>query len=315
MKFGRKAPKSLGPHFRFSRYLTARLPPAPAAVDYSPWALPSLRDIMGNDQYGDCVFASANHVQGVVTGNAGALVQATLAQILGQYSAVTGFNPNDPSTDQGTDEVTALNWFCANGFANGVKPLGWVYVDAANAEEVKQAIYLFEHMIFCAGLPDAWVNPMPSGDGFTWGSGTPNPSNGHSFMSFGFDANAKIDTWALFGSLTFPGMAATCTTPTGGGAYCLLTPEMITKGQTKSPAGVAWSDLISDFDAMGGHVPLVAPPTPAPAPAPPPPGTVVTSDMAAAWCTAALNAAHPLLTRGQAEAIVAEALTANWPKP
>jgi hypothetical protein len=314
VKFGRRAPKALGPHLRLSRYLRATLPTPPTSCDYSSLALSSLRDIMGNDQFGDCVLASANHVQGVVTGNAGALVQAALTEILAQYTAITGFDPNNPATDQGTDEVTALNWYCAHGFANGVKPLGWIYVDGSNQVEVRTAIDLFEHLIICAGLPDPWVTPFPNGDGFNWDAANPNPSNGHSFMAFGFDSSGvKIDTWALFGHLTYGALNAACTTATGGGCYVILTPEMITKGQTKAPNGFAWSDLVADFDQLGGSVPIpqpVAPPLP-----PAPPGSLVTLDQAVSWATAALEAAHPLLTRSQAEGIVAAALRANWVKP
>jgi hypothetical protein len=314
MKFGRRQPAALGPHLRLARYLTARLPAPPPSVDYSSLALPSLRDIMGNDAYGDCVFACANHVQGVATGNAGALVHATLAQVLAQYTAVTGFDPNNPATDQGADEITALNWYCANGFANGGRPLGWIYIDGSNKLEVQTAIDLFEHLIVCAGLPDPWISPMPMGDGFLWDSGSPNPNNGHSFMSFGYDSfGAKIDSWGLFGTLTYNALATKCTTATGGGCYCILTHEMVTQGQSIAPNGVAWSDLVADFDALGGSVPIPHPVTP---PLPPaPPGSVVTVDQAISWATAALEAAHPLLTRAQTESIVAAALSSNWAKP
>ncbi len=312
VKLGRRAPVSLGPHLRLSRYLTARLPPVPASCDYSSAALPSLRDIMGNDTLGDCVIASANHVQGLVTGNAGALVHATLADIIKQYSAIGGYNPNDPSTDQGCDEVTALNWYVANGFANGVKPLGWIYVDGANAEEVKSATYLFEHIIICTGLPDSWVSPFPSADGFTWDAATPDPNNGHSYMSFGYNGRgSEIDTWGEFGTQTYAALSSCSTTATGGGCYCILTPEMLTKGATKAPNGVAWSDLISDFDSLGGNIPA---PSPTPPVTPPSPvGATVTRDQAQAWLDAALASAHPLLTRSQATAIVDAALAANWP--
>jgi hypothetical protein len=315
VKLGRHAPVSLGPHLRLSRYLTARLPPAPSSADYSADALPSLRDIMGNDTLGDCVIASANHVQGVVTGNAGALVQATLADIIKQYSAIGGFDPNNPiATDQGCDEVTALNWYVANGFADGVKPLGWVYIDGANADEVKSAISLFEHLIICTGLPDSWVSPFPSGDGFTWGASTPDPNNGHSYMAVGYDTRgARIDTWGLFGTQTYAALAQCSTTPTGGGCYCILTPEMLTKGATKAPNGVAWSDLISDFDSLGGNIPAPNPTPPTPVTPPAPSGSTVTRDQAQAWLDAALASAHPLLTRSQAKSIVDAALAANWP--
>lgn len=314
VKFGRKRPVALGPHFKLRNYLMQGLPAPPSSFDWSPAALPSLRNIYLNDSLGDCVIAEGYHAEGVATGNAGSVFVATQDQITADYSAIGEYVPGDPSTDQGCDEVTALNWWCSHGFANGTKLLGWLTVDATNVVEIQTCIWLFEELDLCAGLPDAFVNPFPSGDGFVWSDTTPDMNNGHSFGGFGYDTTGvKIDSWALFGTITYASIAAICSQSAGGGLYIRLTPDMLAKGQAKAPNGVDWSTLISDFDSMGGNVPV---PTPAPPPTPPPmptPGSPVTLAQAQAWANAGLAAAHPLLMRSQAESIVKASLAKNWP--
>lgn len=311
MKFGRNRPVALGPHFKLRNYLRQGLPTPPASVDWSPLALPSLRNVYLNNSLGCCVIAEGYHAEGVATGNAGDLFVATDAEITADYSRIGGYIPGDPSTDQGCDEVTAMNYWTSHGYANGTKLLGWLTVDATNIIEVQTCIWLFGEIDFCAGLPDSYVNPFPSGDGFIWDKATSDPNNGHSFGGFGYDTTgAKIDTWALFGTFTYAAMAALCTQAGGGGCYVRLTPDMLTKGQTKAPNGVDWSSLISDFDTMGGNIPI--PPVPVPV-SPPTPSGPVTLIQAQGWTMDALKAAYPLLTRSQAESIVSSALAKNWP--
>lgn len=310
-RFGRVRPAPLGPHFRLRNYLRATLPDPPQSCDYSGPAKSILSDIMGNDQLGDCVIAAGYHVVGVETANAGSQYHATLAQVISDYSATGGYVPGNPSTDGGVDEITALNYWQQTGFANGTKLLGWLTVNCTNVSEVKSALFLFENLFFGIELPDAWINPFPSGDGFVWDDGVPNPQNGHAVMGCGYDARGVlIDTWGMLGILTWKAIANLCTPAAGGMLTVMLTPDQLSKGQQKAPNGVAWTDLVADFDSMGGTVPV--PPTPIPTPPPPDPASPVTLAEAMAWSVAALQAAHPLMTRGQAESIVKEALATNW---
>lgn len=306
VKFGRKRPIALGPHFKLRNYLKQGIPAPPTTYDWSPAALSSLRDIYLNNSLGCCVISEGYHAEGVATGNAGIEFVASDAQIISDYSAIGGYVPGDPSTDNGCDEVTAMNYWTSHGYVNGTKLLGWLTVDATNIIEIQTCIWLFEELDLCAGLPDAFVNPFPSGDGFVWSDTTPDMNNGHSFGGFGYDSTGvKIDTWALFGTITYASIAAICSQSAGGGLYIRLTPDMLAKGQAKAPNGVDWTSLIADFDAMGGTVPTPpAPPAPSP-PSPPVPGAQVTLAQATSW----FAAAHPILTRGQAENILAK----NWP--
>ena len=326
IKFGRRRPVAAGPRFRLSNYLRASLPAPPASCDYSAAAAKVLAQMYGNDQLGDCVIAGGYHIVGVETGNAGSAFTATEKQIETDYGAIGGYVPGDPSTDQGCDEVTAMNYWQNHGFCDGTKSLGWLALDPTNKTEIMQAIYLFENCMFGVELPDKWVNPFPSASGFTWDvAGNPDPENGHCFIGCGYNSSGvKIATWGMLGTDTWAAVQKYCAASANGQLLVMITPDQLTKGQAKAPNGVAWTDLIADFDSMGGHVPVPAPPAPTPpaptppaptppAPTPPAPVTAVTLKQAIAWADAGLNGARNVLYRSQAEAAVTASLTKNWP--
>ena len=309
VKMGRKRPVAVGPHFRFCNYMRMTLPAAPATADYSAPAAAVLSDVMGNDQLGDCVIAGGYHVTGVESANAGAMFHATQAQIIKDYSAIGGYVPGDAGTDQGCDEPTALNYWTQHGFANGTKLLGWLALDATNRNELMQALYLFENLFFGIELPDAWVSPYPSGNGFIWDAGTPDPHNGHAVIGYGYDARGVlISSWGMTGVLTWAAIAALCTQQSGGAVYVLVTPDQLAKGQNKTPNGVAWTDLIVDFNTMGGHV--TVPPVPEPTPSSSP----LTLAQAQAYVTAGITAGPVIQTRTGASKRATTALAAHWPK-
>jgi len=268
VKLGRKRPVARCPRLSFKNYLPKALPPPPATVNYAGPAASVLGLVYLNDQLGDCVIAGAYHIVGVETGNAGDLFTATDAQITADYSAIGGYVPGNPNTDQGCDEQTALNYWTQTGFQNGTKLVGWMAVDATNQTEVMQALDLFENLYFGIELPDAWINPFPSASGFTWDDGAPDPNNGHCVMGVGYtSAGVQIDTWGLIGTMTWAAISHLCSSAGGGELYVMLTPDQLAKGQAKAPNGFAWADLLADFAAMGGNVP----PQPSPPPGPTPP--------------------------------------------
>lgn len=315
VRMGRRRPVSQAPRLSLKNYLRATLPPAPATCDYTKAAIGVLDNIYLNDKLGDCVIAGGYHVVGVETGNAkGKPFAATNPQIIADYSAIGGYNPKEPSTDQGCDETTALDYWSQTGFANGTKLLGYLAVDAANKAELTSALYLFENLYFGIELPDAYVNPAPTASGFTWDvAGKPDPSNGHCVIGAGYSASGvQIDTWGMIGTFTWAAIAKYCTAKAHGAIYVLLTPDELTKGQTRAPNGVDWTALIADFDAIGGSVssPEAAPaPTPAPGPA-----ASVTLAQAQQWAAAGFTQAHSTLAKAQAVSLAQKGLANNWPK-
>src|ERR1035441_3205045 len=116
MKLGKKAPRRLMSTPAFGDFLgkAASWPKvAPRGWEYA--VPPAQLDVLGNDQYGDCAEAGAMHLIQVETANTGNPLHATLQQTLDLYSAVTGFDPNDPSTDQGTVLLSLLQYWKSTG--------------------------------------------------------------------------------------------------------------------------------------------------------------------------------------------------------
>ena len=262
-KLGRTRPISRGPRFSLHNYLMRGLAAPPATIDYTKTASDALANIYGNDKLGDCVIAGIGHVVGVLTGNSGGPPFIyTNDQIVALYSAIGGYVPGDPSTDKGCDEVTALNYWENNGAPAGShKIAGWLSVNAADPAEFRTALWLFENLYFGFELPDAWINPMPSASGFTWDSaGKADPSNGHCFVGVGYNAaGVTIDTWGMTGLLTDKAIAKYGAQTSHGEVYTVVSADGINKASKKAPNGFDWSQLIADFDSMGGSV---SPPTP-----------------------------------------------------
>jgi hypothetical protein len=311
VKLGRKKRPSPARCLRFGDYLRKSLPDPPSAVDYSAKAMPALTDIMGNDNLGDCVIAASYHLLAVLTGNAtGTPFHATLEQVVADYSAIGGYVPGNPATDDGCDISTALDYYASHGFANGDKLLGHVSLDPTSITEVQSASFLLENTWVGVDLPAAWISPMPSASGFTWDvAGDPVPANGHCFCVVGYDPmGLLIDTWGLLGRLTYAAVAKYCSAAGGGDLYVALAPDQMAKGASLAPNGVAWADLIADFDAMGGAVAPIAASPIVPATGP------LTLAMAQAAAAAGLNQANMLMTKAQAIQHAAQGLAAAWPR-
>jgi len=241
------------------------MPAPPATCDYTKSAAAALSKIYENDTLGDCVIAGMAHVVGVLTGNSGTKpFLYSNAQIVGLYSAIGGYVPGKPATDQGCDEQTALNYWENNGAlpprttspAGAHKIAGWMTVDSTNVEEFQTALWLFENLYFGIELPDAWITPMPSASGFVWDAAGPsNPNNGHCVVGVGYTAaGVVIDTWGMTGLMTNAALAKYPNQASGGELYTVVSMDAIGQANQKAPNGFDWSQLIADFDSMGGNV-------------------------------------------------------------
>ncbi len=260
-KLGRKRPVARGPRFSLRNYLTRGIPSPPATISYAHAASTALSNIYENDKLGDCVIAGIGHVVGVLTGNAGKPFIYTNQQIIKLYEEIGGYVPGEPSTDQGCDEVTALNYWENKGAPVGAhKIAGWLAVNAADPTEYRTALWLFENLYFGLELPDAWVNPMPDGPGFTWNvAGNPDPNNGHCVIGVGYTAQGvTIDTWGMLGLMTDAAVAKYAAPNANGDLYTVVSQDGINKATQKAPSGFDWSQLVADFDSMGGSVSLLA---------------------------------------------------------
>lgn len=258
-KLGRKRPVAHCPRLALKNYLTRSTPPPPASIDYTAKSKAALSEMYDNDTLGDCVIAGMAHVVGLMTGNAdgGQPFIYKNQQIIALYSAIGGYVPGNPSTDNGCDEQTALNYWENNGAPKGShKIAGWMAVDATNQEECELAMYLFENLYFGLELPDQWINPFPSASGFTWDvAGDPDQNNGHCVVGVGYNAQGvQIDTWGLTGTMTWAAVSKYAVDAAGGALYTVVSMDSISKATQQAASGLDWSQLIADFDSMGGNV-------------------------------------------------------------
>jgi len=208
-----------------------------------------------NDKLGDCVIAEMLHSVGVFTGNAngGTPAKFTNSQVESLYSAIGGYVPGDPSTDNGCDEVTAMDYWKSKGAPSGQNQIaGWISVSGSHPERYTAALWLFENLMFGVELPDAWISPFPSASGFHWDvAGSPDPNNGHSFLGVAYDKNEVwINTWGMFGSLSEAAIAKYATTSGSGELYTVLSEEIIVRASAKAPSGFNFEQLLADLAAL-----------------------------------------------------------------
>jgi hypothetical protein len=255
LKLGRLRPTER-PKLRLSRYMKAGLRTSPPVIHWTGPAdsSTSLFNILANDELGDCTSAGAGHIIDIFRAwNGSRAAAVTRAQAIAFYSKSTGYDPNDPSTDRGGDEITVLNaWRDKGYFADGSgKIAGYVGVDAGNLEECKAAIWLFGNLYFGVELPDAWLRPAPRGNGFTWDiAGDPDPNNGHCFIAGAYNSNgAIIDTWGLIGTMTWAAVAKYASPPNGE-LYVVLSEDWIDRASGRAPNGFDFATLQADLAGL-----------------------------------------------------------------
>ena len=253
-KMGR-VPSRQHPRLSLSHYLDAALPAPPATGHYSRYAEHALTQPYLNTELGDCVVAAPLHAADVFVGGAGGAAPVfTDQQVVELYSAIGGYDASKTSpdgsnpTDQGCDIQTMLRYWQNSGLV-GHKIRGWV---AVKPEQARTAMWLFENLIFGFALPDAWLNPMPAGNGYTWDdAGVPNPDNGHCFCGVGWNTNGVIvDSWGLLGTVTYAAVEKYGTTAAGGELYTVLSDEAVAVAAGKALSGFDVDQLQADLAAL-----------------------------------------------------------------
>jgi hypothetical protein len=239
-KLGRKAIKTDTRTLMLARYFTSALPAPPRAADWTrgmtSWGM------MLNDKLGDCTIAGIGHAVQVWSANAFQEITVSDDVILAAYEQWNGYNPVDPSTDQGGIELDVLTDWKANGLA-GHRLLAFADPKAANLVEVRQSIALFGGVYIGISLPltaqsqDVWDVVPDDGSGSSaagsWG--------GHAVFVPAYDANGfTCITWGQQKKMTtaFWQMYV-------DEAHALLSPDWLTaKG---SPSGFDLAQLEADL--------------------------------------------------------------------
>ena len=149
VKLGRRAVRHDRRTLQLARYMKA-LPPPPVAVDWTK----GITDfgMMLNDQLGDCTIAGCAHAVQIWTANLGTEVTLPDATVQQFYEEWDGYNPADPSTDQGGVELDVLNAWRQGGFA-GHQLTAFADPHPVDLLTVRQSISLFGGVYIGLSLP------------------------------------------------------------------------------------------------------------------------------------------------------------------
>ena len=156
VKLGRPEPSPENPkdlHLRRFLLPPAELPPPPEVIDNTGY-VPQGFGMFCNDRFGCCVFASSAHRRLVQSGMIRQDVTITDSDVLRAYSAVTGFDPKEPSTDNGAIMVDAANWERRNDLCGDrVYAFARIRIDPRDKELLHQATYYLGGVWFGLNLP------------------------------------------------------------------------------------------------------------------------------------------------------------------
>ncbi len=171
------------------------LPTPPPVVGYAHGIMSWNMD--GNNSYGDCVFAAAAHGKQLWTTLTGRPVVPTTAETLAVYSALTGFNPNDPNTDNGAvpSEIWT-DWKTKGIFGSKIE--NFVDVNPKDKTQVFDAIWFFGCAFVGMQLPisaqSQTIWDVPPGGPI--GDGAPGSWGGHEVLATHADARyVEVITW------------------------------------------------------------------------------------------------------------------------
>ena len=236
---GKKPPRHDPRTLQFAKYLTDWTPDTPSQAH---WGNHLPFTMLGNDQYGDCVEAGYAHQVQVWCDRAGHPFAPTEQETLGAYSAITGFSPDDPSTDQGTDMLTACGYWKSTGLAGHT-------VDAYLAIQPSETVFIKDAIAFYGGcyiglampvsaqgqVGSLWtVTTGPDAEAGSWG--------GHAVNLTGYDADTLwCTTWGALQAMTWEWLTAYLDE-----AFVLLSRDWL-RASGQSPSGLAWGALQADL--------------------------------------------------------------------
>jgi len=226
---------------RMSAYFTPELAPPPLAVDWTG-GTSIVYPMDGNDRLYDCTAAAKAHLVQVWTlDESGNAFVPAVSDVIAFYSGSTGYNPADPSTDQGGDMLTVAKYFQSTGIAGHIIK-AYASVDFRDLIKVKQGVNLFGGVDIGIGVTDLAEQQFDAGLPWTLDpTDTQNPE-GHDVPILGYTADGYFiaATWGGLIKIDPIFFAARVDE-----AFVYVSPDWAPTCKT-APCGVAIGDLISD---------------------------------------------------------------------
>jgi hypothetical protein len=146
LKLGKLPARPDAVRLKLSTY-SGTLPTPPASFGWDYLVKPNTWGMLGNDQVGDCVIAGGLHETLLYRASARLTTPLSTACAIKNYELIAGYNPNDPSTDQGTDMEAAAKYRRKTGLvdADGKrhKIAAYVALDPGNVSQLLAAAWIF----------------------------------------------------------------------------------------------------------------------------------------------------------------------------
>lgn len=248
-RLGKKPARAGAVTFKLARYADpTALPPVPATFGHDGLIAAGNWLMLGNDVYGDCVWAGAAHETLMLTREAGNVVAFTDAAVLGDYAAVTGFDPQKPETDQGTDMQVAADYRRKTGIldAGGKRHriAAYLALEPGNLTHLYQAAYLFGALGIGLELPVSAFDQTDHGQRWDIVAQSPN-AGGHYVPLLGRRADGlHVVTWGAVQVMTEAFLQNYCDE-----AIAYVSQECLVA--QKSPEGFDYAALVADLAALG----------------------------------------------------------------
>lgn len=276
-KFGRRHayPEHLRPRLKLKAFLRSEYKgQVPDVVDYTtkPIAWPMYL----NDRLGDCTAADAAHaVQLWTTWGQGQTVTVSDADVERFYSGSTGYDPRDPSTDQGGNMQEVCEYFRKTGMA-GRTIEAFFQVNVEDLDEVRAGLYLFGAVSVGMAFPSSAMDQFDRGQPWDVVRNDGGIEGGHDVLLVGATrgGNLKVVTWGAVQEVTPAFWAKYMGTAAGGEAWVRVEQDWAAKtgvapGNALNVAQLndAFTQLTGQPGPFAGGTPT---PTPEPAPSPEP---------------------------------------------
>jgi hypothetical protein len=239
-----------GRTLQLARYLTAQLPAPPAWINWAQ-RVEGGWPVYANDRYGDCTCASAAHAEVAWSAVAGHPSRPSTDEVLRAYSAVTGFSPGPPpSNDNGAYMLDVANYWRKVGIG-GRRVAAYMKIDHQDPQQIRQAIALFGAVYAGVDLPLAARVQFAAGRWWTTTATTASAARGswggHAVALLGYDARALLGiTWGREQRMTWAWWRRYASE-----AYALVSPDFLDRAG-RSPAGLDLAALLADLQRVTG---------------------------------------------------------------
>lgn len=176
------------------------LPAAPASFGWDYLIKPDGWGMLANDQLGDCVIAGGLHETLLWRRATGHTTPLSDACAVANYSAITGYDPDDPATDAGADMQAVASYRRKTGLADSAghrhKIGAYVAANAEDIEQIRSATWLFGAVGIGIEFPAYAFDLFDQGKPWDIARTNTKIEGGHYLSLVGAqDGNLKAVTW------------------------------------------------------------------------------------------------------------------------